>query len=200
MVLRAKIDLISDSPSESDPATENAHSRQSICEDILGSRYFSTMYKYFDAISTDRVFDLLKDDTSRSQIFDHLFDEILVYSQNGSTKQYKYSNLYLRLEFIHRETMLRNKEHVFICPMENQMDASLELFYVSKEYHVSVSKPYLVGRFVFQKWSSHAADLTSMTFNFVILAEGPALVYGGPNFNVELHYLTMRKNRQQGKF
>ena len=91
------------------------------------------------------------------------------------------------------------KEYVFECVLMlmdiDNKPHSITYLYVSKEYNVAaIGAPYKPGRFIISKGGN-------ITFDHLSLAEQPAISHTDeqePGFNVELHYLGIRKKRPSG--
>jgi hypothetical protein len=90
------------------------------------------------------------------------------------------------------------EEEVFACPFYNDSPQDVYPYYVSKEYDVGPpGGAYKPGRFVFG--TNVVPGRRNTQHVVVMLAEEPAVVYGGPHFNVELLYLHMRKYVEPGE-
>ena len=90
-------------------------------------------------------------------------------------------------------------ERVFVC-LVRLIDAShntrgIVPLYVSEEYNVgTIPAPFKPGRFVIMKGEADFRDI-------LVLAEQPAVAYTkeqASDFNLELHYLGIRKKRSLG--
>ena len=92
------------------------------------------------------------------------------------------------------------EEYVFVCLIQHELDDSLIIpYYISKEYNVAAAhQPYMPGHFVFGVLSPEI--INPYTFNSMILAEEPAKAYIDFGFNIELHYLQIRKLVEPGMF
>ena len=82
------------------------------------------------------------------------------------------------------------KEYVFTCLLAdiNDLD-NIHPLYVAKAYNTR--RGLHVHRFLFP-------EKKEKRFQRVMLAEQPAKVYTLPDFNVELHYLELRKLHEPG--
>ena len=89
---------------------------------------------------------------------------------------------------------IRTNEYVFVCLLKCKYTKRLVTHYVSKEYNL-FNNPYKAGRFIFEIQDINRILNTS----FVDLAEEPAEIHEGSNFNIELYYLEIRKYRRHGK-
>lgn len=84
------------------------------------------------------------------------------------------------------------QEHVFVCLTSGSHIDEIFPYYVSKEYNVGLnqsSTAYIPGRFIF----------SYLTRKLEAFAEEPARARISPEFNVELHYLEIRKNYKPGR-
>lgn len=169
------------------PVTEQANMRKRICARITGSGFFRSL----DLVSmSNRSIRRRRSLPRFSFIFHQMFSPIL-----GDS--FEYTNPYQQRNLrVNVNGFLRFKEYVFVCPMRNTQSNAVYGFYVSKEYNLSSGgESYKPGRFI-------VGDCT-LRFPFptisLILAEEPAKAYTEPDFNVELHYLRMRKYIQPGK-
>lgn len=177
--------IISDQPHESDPATTDAFTRLQICEDISNIGIFA----YEEKIPVDKkeIFTELKQ-PQYAEIFNRIYN---------STDLQKYSNPYTQQEFrifqyfprhLHVEPApIFRKDYVFICLLKREGTDKIVPFYVSKPY--DLHRGFSVHRFVFSM-SSSSQD--------IMLAERSADVYVKSDFNVELHYLELRKHHEPG--
>ena len=101
----------------------------------------------------------------------------------------QYENLYRQQEFSMFGSY-RFKEYVFGCPLENFTDEAVMAFFITKEYNVSPWHDlYKPGRFAFKDFTPGYV----YPYNYVVLAEEPAEAITQPGFNIELHYLQIRK-------
>ena len=113
----------------------------------------------------------------------------------------EHSNPYTLKEFNVLDSVKSHdfKEYVITCPPLKDFfisDRSEIFYHVSKEYNVSpVEGQYKPGRFVFANFIPEVQT----SYNYMILAEEPARAYRSPRFNVELHYIQMRKYISPGK-
>lgn len=171
-----------DPPSQLDPANSNARNRQRICEEVTGSGFFE--WYAMSPVNLNAIYTEL----TQPRYFD-IFHQI--YSPSGNTLPYKYNNPYNVKQFKVLDPMSMNfhivDEFVFVCLLKQWASGDIVPFYVSKEYNVNLEETYKVGRFVFGE------------NRFVVLAEETARAYSTSNFNLELHYLQMRKHRRPGK-
>lgn len=136
--------------------------------------------------------------------YSNIFRRIYTESKNrikNLLNLHEYTNPFARQEFEilnSRSTqsfLVRAAEYVFVCLLKKQYQDELVPIYVSKEYNVSGSESYMAGRFVFRnrEYPRHPE------YHYMLLAEKPATVYTRSDYNVELHYLEIRKRRQPGK-
>lgn len=117
---------------------------------------------------------------------------------------YEYTNPYKLQEFkifsINYYPLLHFKEYVFACLLRSIVNSEkLNIYYVSKEYNLmdgDENESYRAGRFVI---GFRGTDPLSVFHTYVLLAENPAEAFVKPTFNVELHYLQIRKYRRPGK-
>lgn len=177
-----------DFPRETDPALQSPQTRERICEEILGSGFFQ--WYGFVAIRRSDV----------GRYWDHsLYSPLfwLVYQPtNSSLNQFEYTCPYITLNYI---TLNMNDfpEYVFVCLVNDpdpsgQQPSAITPVYVSKEYNVGpFSVPIKPGRFVYFMPRHYGVKFA--------LAEEPAVAYTDLRFNVELHYLQIRKYVQPGK-
>ena len=82
----------------------------------------------------------------------------------------------------------KNKEYIFVCWFQNKTTNDVVPLHVSKVYGWRFNRRYIV----LEKSFPHETQR-------VMLAEKPATVYARPDFNVELHYLEVRKHYKSGK-
>ena len=75
------------------------------------------------------------------------------------------------------------REYVFVCLMKRESSNDSIPYYVSKVYNLLNSLRFIV----LPKSESFEP------FTHIMLAEEPAKVFGNIDFNVELHYLELRK-------
>ena len=107
-----------------------------------------------------------------------------------------YANPYVKLEF-EMSYLGRFSEYVFPCLVMDPFVRKFAALRISKEYNVGPSdKLYMPGRFIF----GDTIVGYPPSADHRLLAEQPAIAYTGSNFNVELHYLSLRKHIQPGKF
>lgn len=90
------------------------------------------------------------------------------------------------------------EEYVIACPIKKLINGYVFPFYISKEYNVSpLDELYMPARFLFINFWT---DMLNISNDFyLLLAEEPAIGHGDPDFNVELHYLQLRKHVQPGE-
>jgi hypothetical protein len=195
--------MISEGPSQLDPALSDARIRKHICKDITGSGFFKA--ENMEPVKMSKVLSEL-----RSPRYTDIFRRIYT---SGAPRQnaivnllypYMYSNPYSVLEFsvdgVQRGLVaeIRFREHVFACIVRNRYSRDLLAYYVSKEYNV-LNNSYMPGRFVFRKNDDDHPSYARIIFSAIALAEEPATIYQRPNYNLELHYLRIRKHRRPGK-
>lgn len=176
----------SDMPSPSDPATSDAQTRERICQDISGSGFFDI----WKLIPVDKRTIL------RNQYANQSYSDIVHQIYNPT---YEYTNEYKEYVFRTLPNWYYTREFVFFCPLKNSSNNQLITFYVSKEYNVGISEIHQKsGRFIFGNFEPATGQM-SQNREYVILAEEPAKVYKEPGFNVELHYLRIRKFIELGR-
>lgn len=173
--------------SSQDPVILEASNQESICEDIAGSGFFH----WWRLIPVD------KEEIHRNR-YHPKYSEVFyqIYTPGSSPDSYEYNNSLRPYEFLLMGSLHYMTEHVFLCPLKSLLNKDIMLFFVSKEYDVSPFDGYVMpGRFVFADFTPGHPSI----HNYIILAEEPARAYVEPNFNVEIHYLRMRKHVQPGK-
>jgi hypothetical protein len=161
--------------------------RRRICEHIANSGIF----QFFD-------FALVRGATNEPRRRDS--DPANTPGENGddvAEQQQRDENSYCQREFDLADGFYRFEEYVFECPLEDWLNKVAITFYVSKEYNVGPLRAgeHMPGRFVFKNFTPGRLH----PYNYVVLAEQPATAYLETNFNVELHYLRMRKYVKPGK-
>jgi hypothetical protein len=168
-----------------------AQVRQRVCEDVTNSGFFGRR----DMIPIDiRKVRLDWNHPRYRNIFFKIFNA------TDSGNFYEYFNPYIEREFKMKMSpghYVRAvvTEHVFVCPVKSLLTNDTILFYVSKEYNLRPSgEPNKPGRFVFGNFVSG-----SLPKHTLMLADVPADVYVEGNFDVESHYLGMRKYIEPGK-
>lgn len=181
--------LFPDPPTKRDAAKEDAHIRLRVCEDITDSDIF--MADTMEAVDMDEMYKELNQEK-----YSDLFHQIYEPTKNPAKsliQPYEYKNLYtlremdVLIRFVDSSsTTFRFPEYVFVCLLRNWDSNDISAYYVSKEYNVSDDGPYTAGHFVF--WGRGR----------VILSEEPAKSYARNDYNVELHYLHLRKYHQPG--
>lgn len=122
----------------------------------------------------------------------------LIYSSPHLANEY--TNPYRHLEF-HGAEAGDFKEHVFVCLSRFWTYGAILPIYVSKEY--DVSPPFVVprkkGRFVIgHERRSTPSPVSPIFYDFILLAEEPAVANTEPGFNVELYFLNIREYIQPG--
>lgn len=179
--------IFTDSPSETDPVIWNP---QLICEDILGSEFFELL----GLVPNDvRKIYLNWNQQGYSAFFSQVYDSSNLLDSYESTYPYK-----LR-EFSKMTTFHHLREYLFVCPATDTSEKNVMVYpyYVSKEYNVGLlGQSFKSGRFVFSNFIPGRRD----SYDIVILAEEPAIVHTEPSFNIELHYLHIRKYIDPGEF
>lgn len=172
-------------PSVADPATMNASMRQQICDDIANSGIFHLLN--FVPVDTKKIFNK-RNNPTYSAMFHRLY-----ISTNGS---YKYENQYTRQTLRVSVDLYEFEEYLFVCPLKSLYGRDIIPFYISKEYDVSsLDEHYMPARFVFKRFLPGHPN----AHYYTLLAEQPANVHAEPDFNVEIHYLQMRKYIEPGK-
>ena len=165
--------------------------RKSICEDTTFSGLFSVIHMY--AVPLKDVY-RYRELEKYSKVFHRLF------TFSASANSFVYSNRYELREFNVADTH-RFEEHVFACPVVHLSDEdNIVLYYVSKEYNVNLLafQPSKPGRFIFGRDFGNR----KVVCDRVLLAEEPAVAFVGEagfGFDIELHYLKIRKRTQLGK-
>ena len=115
--------------------------------------------------------------------------------QKTASQEYEYVNDYEKLDF-NITGIGRFEEFVFMCPLTDLFTRNVNPFYISKEYNVGPSNElYMPGRFMFGNTLR-----VHHSYDYSILAEGSARAYTDLTFNVELHYLNLRRHAESGKF
>lgn len=89
------------------------------------------------------------------------------------------------------------KEYVLVCWLEVESRNKIVPFYVSKAYNED--RGFGIHRFVILE--NETVDYYPLDEPQILLAEGPALDYKyiKPDFNIELHYIELRKRYQPGQ-
>lgn len=184
---------MSDPPGELDPAAANALVRQRICEDVTGSGFF----EWSELVPVNMK--VTQNELQQSiALYSDLFHRIYRPNRNLLKRllsPFSYDNQYSLQELIITSALgsryyFRTREFVFVCLLRQRSSTLLVPYYVSKEYNVSDGEGYQAGRFVF-------GDRKPNVPEHVILAEESAEAYVRSDFNVELHYLQMRKYRRR---
>lgn len=203
-----------------DPAIANADIRRRICQDIATSDYFLaqggqpvTMFEIFKELKQKKYRDLFNQIYKKSSTLDvlkFLWQSLNVMGTLSSPTRYRYVNEFTPKKFkISGFTKsqfcssIPVEEHVFVCIIRKRSSpylTNLCPYYVSKEYNVfpkdlpssSITTLYKPGRFIFKLHEGLVTD--------VALAEEPSRAYTSTNYNVEMHYLQIRRNYRPGTF
>ena len=112
-----------------------------------------------------------------------------------ASNSYEYFNPYVPKQFVFKNivfgsfpsTSFSFKEYTFACLLRSKRSKKIIPFYVSKAYGLQHDR-----RFVFM-------ENVDVYYSLMMLAESSADIYTNQNFNVELHYLELRKFHQPGK-
>lgn len=175
---------IPDPPSKLDSSTKDSLTRLRLCEDLSNNGVFKVLgYNAPDMKSTDLYTKLEQPENWR------IFYDL--YTRNSSDK-YEYTNSFSLQKFaflidiidgLHTiQVPLDIEEYVFVCLFEEQNSKNVIPFYVSKAYNLLHDRRFL--------FLNHNVPL--------MLAEKSAEAYINQNFNVELHYLELRKHHEPG--
>ena len=183
---------------DADPNT-----RKEICSQITESLYFRLQRK--DAIDMDKrsIYKKLKHKRKYETLFNEIYEKAPKRSFFERGRKYRYVNPY-RPKTVRIDGLVNNEylpiiprqEYTFVCLVRQRSSSSNKAkiaYYVSKEYNVFTgqSSQHIAGRFVFKP--------PTATIQLVILAEEPAKVHESPDFNLELHYLQIRRDREPGR-
>lgn len=142
------------------------------------------------AVDTEEIY-LHRNDPQNLDMFPLFYT--LNISENSHS--YIYNNSYKAVEFTMTDSF-QFREYFFLCPTKDRFFHNTVLLHVSKEYNVCpFVEPRMLGRFLL----SNILPEQSNSLDSVVLAEEPGEAYVEPNFNVELHYLRIRKYVRQGK-
>ena len=153
----------------------DSNARLQICEEIGLSGVFDQYGKsYFDV----KQF--------RCEFFATAESYLLGFGTDYVLREFKVAKFHPRLTERKPISVIK-KEYVFPCLLREDHTSLLFFFFVSKLYNAA--NGLSAHRFLFpQKYFSLNND--------VMLVEGSSRTYMKPGFNVELHYLELRKNYQ----
>lgn len=122
-----------------------------------------------------------------------------LYNRTSLQNSFEYTNPYEQRRFSMRisDSFDIITEYVFLCPFRDLSTLDLAPIYVSKPYNVSpfADGSYMPSRFVI----GNLIPTYLPAYNNLILAEEPVVAYEKSDFNVELHYLRLRKYVKPGK-
>ena len=171
--------FFSDPPSDLDPVMSDTSLRLQICDDI----------------SNSVVFKLYGKSSSNIERFGNDFYSRTVLQLFGLKHAYmprEFKIVEIPPRFPGRKPISVHKnEHVFPCLLKEDHTNISFPFYVSKLYNAA------------NGFSAHRFRFPEKLFSLnkdIMLVEGSAKTYMNPTFNIELHYLELRKNYQPGRY
>lgn len=183
---------VSDAPSKLNPSIRDAATRLRICDDISNSGVFEIYGDgALEAVDMTQIYSELQE-PKYSSLFHRIYSPAPK-SQNSQHALHVYTNSYTKQEFVltkfalnqnHEYTPVSfaNEEYVFVCLLKRKNSKDIVPFYVTKEYDMQYGR-----RYVFLNTDTE-----------IMLAEKPAKSKVRPDFNVELHYIEVRKRRESG--
>lgn len=157
---------------------EDPQIRRRICEDIS----YSSFVRVLKLVPID-IAEL--HDSQSNWMCARVFEETYTL-----TDERQYINPYRLMAFTTLFPLQYFREQVFVCTLIDRLRNRIHPFYVSKEYNISLSKQHFTpGRFIF----GSLLPATSWPYTDILLAEQPVKPRTEPDFNVEMHYLRIRK-------
>jgi hypothetical protein len=157
-----------DAPFELDPAAEDASVQRRLCEETSNSGVFE-WYEYEPVAANEK-----HNERKRS-----------LQSPSGS------KSLYVQRQFdlvgLASADLGTVTEYLFVCPIKIKRSDGVVSHYVSKAYDLQHDL-----RFVFLQKATHTQ------YTHLMVAEKSAESYTKPDFDVELHYLELRKHHRPG--